>query len=186
MPDKGNNHIHIHLHDQGCDHDKDGKCSCGHVHTDDNQHAHGESYRHDNESAFSGKLYAGGGETPAVYSKKIKVELVVTQGLDELSASLENWLKELQLQLKGKKVFIGHIKAFVEITQESSIWLSTTGKEISIRKDAGSINGDDITGFVLNITAIAFRTDAADLEMTVKDTFKKTVRGTFNDEQRGK
>lgn len=132
-------HEHIHKHD-GCQ---------------DDEHLHNH-----------GQLYADPDEVPAVFSQTFDVKLQKEFSLKEIKESLHSWLSDLQTKLKDENSFIGHLKAYAEYSPEESLWLSTTGDEISL-KEIPEGRESSTSCFVLNITAIVYGTDEASLENVV-------------------
>jgi hypothetical protein len=148
-------HEHEHEHSHDC-HDHNG---CAHEH-EQNDHQH-DNHLHNHE-----QLYADPNEVPAVFSQTVEIKLQKEVSAEILKKAFISWLSDLQTAMEKRNIFIGHLKTFIEYSPEESLWLSTTGGQVSV-KEIPEASKSQVSSFKINITAIVFKTDEGTLKELV-------------------
>lgn len=123
------------------------------------EHEHHTHCEHEHDNCHDHHdLFAEAGETPAVFSHTFSVEFKHTVDAETLSGKLEDWLELLCQWAKQNRYYIGHIKVIAESGNGFYLWLSTTGKQVSVTGGEGWRNVL-LNHCSISITAILFNVE---------------------------
>jgi hypothetical protein len=91
-----------------------------------------------------------------------------------ICALLYDWLTSIQHWALFHHHYIGHIKIFAEFEEGFQLWLSATGREISVKNPARGLAAPVRSGTAA-VTAIVFGTDEASLKVAVLNGWEETL-----------
>lgn len=113
-------------------------------------------------------------EIPAVFSQTLFLQFDKDITENTICALLSDWVTSVRHWALFHHHYIGHIKVFAEFGEGSQLWLSATGKEISVKNPALSLQNPVRSGTAA-VTAIVFGTDEASLKAAVLNGWEETL-----------
>ena len=139
-----------------------------------NEMNHPNHIDHDHGSHDHGALLGVREEIPAVFSQTLTLQFDKDMTENAICALLSDWLTSIRHWALFHHHYIGHIKIFAEFGEGFQLWLSATGKEISVRNPSGSLSAPIRSGTAA-VTAIVFGTDEASLKAAVLNGWEDTL-----------
>ena len=113
-------------------------------------------------------------EIPAVFSQTLTLQFDKDMTENAICALLSDWLTSIRHWARLHRYYIGHIKIFAEFEEGFQLWLSATGREISVKNPAMGLPKPVRSGTAA-VTAIVFGTDEASLKAAVLNGWEDTL-----------
>ncbi|QOX62358.1 hypothetical protein FRZ06_02780 [Anoxybacterium hadale] len=121
-----------------------------------------------------GDLIGAAEEIPAVFSQTLLLQFERDMTENAISALLSDWLISIRHWALLHHHYIGHIKIFAEFEEGFQLWLSATGKEISVKNPARCL-ANPVRSGTAAVTAIVFGTDEESLRAAVLSRWEDTL-----------
>ncbi|MDF3000630.1 MAG: hypothetical protein K0Q48_749 [Bacillota bacterium] len=137
-------------------------------HTDHDHTSHHAGHDH-------GALLGAAEEIPAVFSQTLFLQFDKDMTENAICALLYDWLTSIQHWALFHHHYIGHIKIFAEFEEGFQLWLSATGREISVKNTAMKLPKNPVRRGTAAVTAIVFGTDEASLKVAVLNGWEETL-----------